>query len=399
MSRPIPALSHGFKPCCLDIFQERGYSGLDTARVYIAGKQETFTAAAKWKERGLSIATKCYPMPPVTHSEKSLRAGLDKSLAELQTDCTLRAIDAMYKEGKFKRFGLSNYAPFEVSEIVMTCEANGWVRPTIYQAIYSAIHRGIEAELIPCCRRYGLDVVIFNPLAAGFLSGKHKTADVPATGRFASQAGVQGRMHRDRYFSAQIFAALRAIEPATEKHGLAMVEIALRWCVDHSALRIRGGGRDGVIIGFSGSDQLERNPADLEKGPLPQDVVDALYEAWRLAKGATGNFWHGELVYGYEFKGLAWDVIAQAISAAFRASATLIVASTPSAVYYHIGTSLFAERDTFVSSINSNNSDIFGLCKSYSYMTQSTPRSNDGQPLACLELALQKTSPHRAPSA
>lgn len=45
----------------LDYFQARGHNEIDTARVYVGGKQEAFTAQARWKERGLTLATKLYP--------------------------------------------------------------------------------------------------------------------------------------------------------------------------------------------------------------------------------------------------------------------------------------------------------------------------------------------------
>lgn len=80
---------------------------------------------------------------------------------------TLEAMDKLHRAGKFRRLGLSNYASFEVAEVVMTCQHNGWVRPTIYQAIYNCVHRGIEEELIPTCRRYGISVDIYSPTGGG----------------------------------------------------------------------------------------------------------------------------------------------------------------------------------------------------------------------------------------
>lgn len=141
---------------CLDYLQSQGYHELDTARTYNNGKQEAFTAAAHWKERGLQIATKWYPNEPGAHSPAVLRAQLETSLRELQTDCvdifylhapdrsvpfaeTLEAVNELHKEGKFVQLGLSNYTAFEVAEIVITCKERGWVRPAIYQAMYNAI--------------------------------------------------------------------------------------------------------------------------------------------------------------------------------------------------------------------------------------------------------------------
>ncbi|KAL2263129.1 hypothetical protein VTK26DRAFT_8099 [Humicola hyalothermophila] len=310
----------------LDLFQSRGYNEVDTARIYVGGKQEAFTREAGWKDRGLTLATKVqYPSRDGgENTEAGVKASVETSLRELGTDCvdllylhaadratpfatTLAAIDALHKQGKFVRFGISNFTAFEVAEIVMTCKYNGWVRPTVYQAMYNAVTRNIEPELIPACRRYGLDIVVYNPLAGGLLSGKIKSKDmVPAEGRY-SDTSHTGRMYRDRYFKESTFQALRRVEKAVEEAGLTMVETALRWVVHHSALRVAGvkkdggeGGNDGVIIGVSSREQLDANLTDLEKGPLPEGVVKALDEAWLISKAESTHYWHHEVKYKYD---------------------------------------------------------------------------------------------------
>lgn len=76
----------------------------------------------------------------------------------------------------------------------MTCKYNNWVRPSIYQGMYNAITRSLEHELIPTCKRFGIDVVIYNPLAGGLFSGKYKTKDVPQEGRYSDSVGTMGAM-------------------------------------------------------------------------------------------------------------------------------------------------------------------------------------------------------------
>lgn len=134
----------------LDYFQSQGYNEVDTARAYIGGKQEAFTRDANWKSRGLKLATKVYPFEAGIHKPEVLTSYFDTSLKELGTDCvdifylhaadrsvpfaeTLEAVDKLHKAGRFVQLGLSNFTAFEVAEVVMTCKANGWVRPTIYQ--------------------------------------------------------------------------------------------------------------------------------------------------------------------------------------------------------------------------------------------------------------------------
>ncbi|KAK4861493.1 hypothetical protein LT330_003528 [Penicillium expansum] len=301
---------------CLDYFQQQGFNEVDTARVYIGGEQEAFTAKANWKERGLTLATKWYPAEPGFHKPAVVREKLELSLKELQTDTvdifylhaadratpfaeTLEAVNQLHKEGKFVQLGLSNFTAFEVAEISVLCAERGWVRPTIYQAMYNAITRNIETELVPACHRYGLDIVIYNPLAGGLFSGKYKSKDIPAEGRYSDKSAA-GLNYRTRYFRDATFEALSIIEPVVEKHGLTLLETALRWVRHHSALRIDNGGRDGVLVGVSSFAQLETNLADLQKGPLPEEVVQALDQAWLVAKANSPNYWHLDLKYTYD---------------------------------------------------------------------------------------------------
>jgi len=141
--------------------------------------------------------------------------------------------------------------------------------------------------------------VIFNPLAGGVLAGKYKSKVPPKDGRYSDATGPMAAMYRARYFKDSTFEALQVIENAISKHNLTMAETALRWCVHHSKLNVVGGGKDGIIIGASSIGQLENNITGLEKGPLPEDVVQALDEAWLIAKPTTADFWHGELKYTY----------------------------------------------------------------------------------------------------
>lgn len=215
---------------------------------------------------------------------------------------TLGAMDKLHKAGKFVQLGLSNFTSFEVAEVVMTCKANNWVRPTIYQGMYNAITRSLEQEVIPACRRYGLDVVVYNPVAGGLFSGKYKSSEVPTSGRYSNAVGRMGEMYRARYFKDATFDALRLIEPVVEQHGLTLLETAFRWCTHHSALNVATGGGDGIIVGVSSQAQLEQNLKDLEKGPLPDEVVKALDEAWLVTKATTPNYWHLDLKYTYDTK-------------------------------------------------------------------------------------------------
>lgn len=77
----------------LDLFQQRGYSEVDTARVYVNGKQEAFTREVGWKERGLTLATKVkYPKDLGDNTADKVAESVETSLKELGTDC----VDLLY---------------------------------------------------------------------------------------------------------------------------------------------------------------------------------------------------------------------------------------------------------------------------------------------------------------
>ena len=242
------------------------------------------------------------------------------SLKELGTDCvdifylhaadrtvpfavTLKAIDDLHKAKKFVRFAISNYTAYEVAEIVMTCTHNGWVKPTLYQGMYNAITRSVEAELFPCLKRYGLDFYAYNPLAGGFLTNRYiesNTDSKPTEGRFSDASGILGERYRERYFKDAIFQALKLVDQEAKRHGISMVQVALRWMVHHSPMKVKDNGGDGIIIGVSSQKQLEENLDALEQGPLPEELCKKLDEAWKVAKMDTPNYWHGTLEYGYD---------------------------------------------------------------------------------------------------
>ncbi|KAJ2979502.1 hypothetical protein NUW58_g7183 [Xylaria curta] len=282
-----------------DIFQEHGHTEIDTARLYLGGKQEAFTREAGWKERGLRVATKSYPITPGLHAPEILAATVETSLAELGTDYvdifylhapdrsipfepTLEAVDKLYRAGKFKRLGLSNYTAFEVAEIAMTCAHRGFVRPRCTRAVQSSV-RNIEDELIPACRRYGLAIDAYSPTGGG--SGRH---------HHERRRGPQG----GSYFRHGIVEGASIIRDAAAKAGIPPLEVALRWIRHHSQLS--GDHGDGVVLGFSKLQQLSDNLDALEKGPLDSELLEALEAAWRVAKQDADHYWQMPMEYGYD---------------------------------------------------------------------------------------------------
>ncbi|CAL1697781.1 unnamed protein product [Somion occarium] len=303
----------------LDVFQAHGHSEIDTARVYTGGTSEQLLGKIDWKKRGLKLETKLYPnaaharlqVPGATlisHSREDLRKQLDISLKALNAEqleiwylhapdrtvpyeVTLKAVDELYKEGKFRRFGISNYAAWEVAEIVGICKANGYIQPTVYQGIYNAVHRNVEPELFPCLRKFGISFYEFNPLGGGLFTGRYSSLDdkVEPGSRFDPEKN-QGKNYRQRYWNEHYFKALALIQAVADKNSLTPAEIALRWISHHSLLKREFG--DAIIIGASSLEHIEQNLVDLEKGPLPEEVLKVLDDAWDSVKPYATKYWH-----------------------------------------------------------------------------------------------------------
>jgi aflatoxin B1 aldehyde reductase len=296
----------------LDVFRKYGHTELDTARVYGGGSSEEYLGQLDWKKRGIVMETKLSPRAKVvegqqtTHSPEHLRIGLDASLKALQTekvdmwymhapdrttpyDVTFKAINDLHKEGKFDRLGISNYAAWEVAQICELCDRYGWIKPTAYQGVYNGLHRGVEPELFPCMKKYGIAFYAFNPLAGGFLTDRYsrEQTEHEEGSRFDPKRN-QGANYRRRYWTSEYFDALELLREVAKKHGLTEAECALRWIVHHSALTKEQG--DAIIIGASSAKQLEDNLTNFEKGPLPEDVVQAFDAGWAKVKGGARSY-------------------------------------------------------------------------------------------------------------
>jgi aflatoxin B1 aldehyde reductase len=336
---------HSLEECAsiLDVFQKYGHSEIDTAIVYGGGSSEQYLGQLHWQDRGLIMDTKFSPRTDLglgpnvktTHSPAHLRLALQKSLESLKVDkidmwylhaperstpyeTTLREINNLHQEGFFRRFGISNYAAWEVAQICEICERNGWIKPSVYQGVYNALHRAVEPELFPCLRKYGVAFYAFNPLAGGYLTSRYtremltKDDEIEKGSRFDPQRR-QGQNYRRRYWNEKYFDALDILRPVSlllilylgayvrkrlilsfwqvaQKHGLSEAECALRWITNHSLLKREFG--DAIIIGASSAVQLEENLLNFEKGSLHEDVVKALDEGWTVVKGVCAQYFH-----------------------------------------------------------------------------------------------------------
>jgi aflatoxin B1 aldehyde reductase len=300
----------------IDVFQQHGHKDIDTARIYGGGSSEEMLADLQWQQRALNMHTKLYPNArsamqshdTYSHKSEDIRRGLNDSLRALNCtkvdlfylhgpdritpfDETLREVNELYKEGRFNHFGISNYMSWEVAKICEICEKNGWIKPTVYQGLYHALQRNIEAELLPCLHHYGIALYAFQPLAGGFLTGRYQRTqtEFEPGSRFDPKI-LQGVVNHNRYWNDSYFDAMDIIRPLAEKHGFTVAEVALRWLEYHSELRNEH--RDAIVVGASSVQHLVENLADLEKGPLPENLIREFETAWQKVKAVAPKYWH-----------------------------------------------------------------------------------------------------------
>lgn len=294
----------------INAFRQAGHTALDTAHVYNKGGTETLLGELNTQGvlAGTQMAGKANPSQPGGLSPESVRRQLEVSLQRLNMESldlfylhspdlnvpiheSLQAVADLHNEGRFKRFGLSNYAAWQVAEISEICRAEGWIMPSVYQGMYNALTRDVERELFPCLRNYGMAFYAYNPLAGGLLSGKHRSADeVPSGGRFADFDGYQSR-----YWKPEYFEVINRLSTQCRAEGIEPAAAALRWLCHHSALvgpapdTVAVATRDtphALIIGASSMRHFEQNLQATAAGPLPATLTEALNEGWEEVKPA-----------------------------------------------------------------------------------------------------------------
>ena len=277
-------------------FKASGFTELDSAYVYCAGATEKLLGDLNRQNQlaGCEIATKVNPKEGGLTPE-SVDHQLSTSLQSLSAESvdlvylhqpdpdtpvtlTLEALDKHYQAGRFKKFGLSNYAAWQVAEIVSICEQRGYVKPTVYQGMYNALTRDVERELFPCLENFNIAFYVYNPLAGGMLTGKHgNVSDTPAEGRFSGNEEYQ-----KRYWKSDYFAAVNEFKQCCQSEGIDPAASALRWLVHHSGLKSNSG--DGIILGASSMQHFESNLQALQQGPLPDAVISTLNKGWEAAR-------------------------------------------------------------------------------------------------------------------
>ncbi len=287
-----------------------GVNFIDTADVYSAGQSETLTGQAI-KELGIVrsdivLATKCYSRMGAGPNDMGASRGhimdaVAKSLERLQTDHidlyqihatdlvtpveeTMRALEDLTRQGMVRYFGCSNWPAWRVMKAQGIAGKHGWNRMETLQAYYSIAGRDLERELVPMLEDQTMGLMVWSPLAGGFLSGKYsKDGGGPNDARRVTFDFPPV----DKEKSWPIIDAMRDIAKA---HGVSVARVALAWLLAKPFVTT-------VIIGARTvaqlDDNLEAPGLTLTADDLARlDAVSALaaeYPGWMVARQNTGR--------------------------------------------------------------------------------------------------------------
>jgi aryl-alcohol dehydrogenase (NADP+) len=214
------------------------------------------------------------------NSRRWIRQAVEDSLRRLRTDHidlyqvhrpdpstditeTIDALTDLVRAGKIGAWGTSTFPAAELVETCWAAERRHVAAPHTEQPPYSIMCRGIEAEVLPACRRHGLGVIVWSPLSGGWLTGKYRTATPPP-------AGSRAETNPDHFDGENDvkYAVVEQLDRIAAEAGLTMTQLALAFAVEHPDVT-------AALIGPRTNEQLDDllTAADVT---LSSDVLDAI---------------------------------------------------------------------------------------------------------------------------
>ncbi len=271
---------------------DSGINLIDTADIYSAGESEIIVAQAlkSVNRDDVVVATKARgsmgdDANQQGASRRWLTSEVESSLRRLGTDYidlyqihrpdpttdideTLSVLTDLVRAGKVRAVGSSTFPAEQIVEAQWVSDRRGHVRFRSEQPPYSIMARGVEAAVLPTAMKYGMGVLTWGPLSAGWLSGRYtQGVDLSAGGRVALE-----RQKFDPALpeNARKLQAVGELAKLAELAGLSLPHLAVGFVLTHPAVT-------SVIIGPRTTDHLD----DLLAGAgtvLGEDVLDRIDE-------------------------------------------------------------------------------------------------------------------------
>ncbi len=272
----------------VDAALEAGINVIDTADRYSAGESEEMVGKAIAGRRDdIVLATKAYsPMGEERNhqgtSRRWLVTELDNSLRRLGVDHvdlyqmhrwdpntsddeTLSALTDLQRAGKIRYFGTSTYPAYRIVQAQWAARENHLGRYVTEQPGYSILQRAIERDVLPATEEYGMGVLVWSPLAGGWLSGAIREGRELNTHRSAM---LPERFDLSLPHNRARMDAVEQLAKVAEGAGLTMIQLALGFVNAHPAVT-------SAIIGPRTLDHLASQVAAADT-VLSADVLDAV---------------------------------------------------------------------------------------------------------------------------
>ena len=271
---------------------DAGINFVDTADVYARGESEEIVGKAlKGGRRDhVVLATKVHGKMgddpnEFGNSRRWIVREVENSLRRLGTDWidlyqihrpepdtdvdeTLAALSDLIRAGKIRYAGSSTFPAGQIVEAQWVAERRGRERFVTEQPPYSILVRGVESDVLPTCRRHGMGVIPWSPLAGGWLSGRYRLDSEVETSRRA--ALVPGRYDMSKPENQRKLEAADALARVAEEAGITLIEMAIAFVIRHPAVT-------AAIIGPRTMEHLESqlSAADVT---LSDEVLDRIDE-------------------------------------------------------------------------------------------------------------------------
>ena len=272
----------------VDAALEAGINCIDTADRYSAGESEVMVGKAIAGRRdNIVLATKVWgPMSKdINHqggSRRWLITELDNSLRRLGVDHvdlyqihrwdpktsdeeTLSALTDLQRAGKIRYFGSSSFPAYRIVQAQWAARANHLSRYVTEQPGYSILQRGIETHVLPVTEDYGLGVLVWSPLAKGWLSGAIRAGQNITTNRATF---MPQRFDLALPANRAKLDAVEQLAKVAAEAGLTMIQLALGFVTAHPAVT-------SAIIGPRTLDHLKGQLAAADT-VLSADILDAI---------------------------------------------------------------------------------------------------------------------------
>ena len=271
---------------------ESGINFFDCADAYSDGAAEQFLGKVlkDFPRKELVISSKVY-FPTGTGvndrglSRKHIMENCNQSLKNMQLDyldlyyChrfdentdleeTLRAMSDLVAQGKALYYGVSEeWGSARIEEAQKIIDKLGLYPISVIQPQYNMIDRYIEHEIMGTCRKYGIGITSFSPLAQGLLTGKYKKGQPYPEG---SRATHQADKQINNLLTDDNLAIVDELTKVANDLGTNVSILSMAWILQHSEISC-------VIAGASNSSQLENN-IKASGFVIPQDAMNRIEE-------------------------------------------------------------------------------------------------------------------------